>query len=238
VAEAASAGRLGPLEELLGHQFGALALLEQALTHRSAYRSHGAVPAGYERLEFLGDRVLGLIVAEFLILHYPEEQEGELTRRHTALVRRDALVRVARQIGLGAHLRLSRGETAAGGRESPTLLADALEAVIAAIFLDGGIEAARRFITRYWEPLREADRHPPRDAKTALQEWAQGAHLPLPAYSTVAAEGPSHEPLFTVSVSVEGEKPATAQGRSKRAAEQLAAAALLTRLAAREAKRG
>ncbi len=237
-AEAARAGRLAPLEEHLGHHFAEPALLDQALTHRSALRARGPVPEGYERLEFLGDRVLGLVVAELLIRRYPREQEGELTRRHTALVRRDALVRVARLIGLGEYLRLSKGEAGSGARESPTLLADALEAVIAALYLDGGIETARGFIMQFWDPLMAEDQHPPRDAKTALQEWAQGARLPLPNYETVASEGPSHEPLFTVSVSVAGEPAATAQGRSKRAAEQLAAAALLERLSAKEKRHG
>jgi ribonuclease III len=237
-AEGARAGGLEPREEALGHRFAIPALLDQALTHRSAYSSRGPVPEGYERLEFLGDRVLGLVVAELLVERYPREQEGELTRRHTSLVRRDALVRVARQIGIGEHLRLSKGEADSGARQSPSLLADALEAVIAAIHLDGGIEAARGFISRYWDPLMAADRHPPRDAKTALQEWAQGLGLPLPAYETVATEGSSHQPLFTVSVAVEGKPAATAQGRSKRAAEQLAAAALLAALRAKETKRG
>jgi len=225
------AGGRERLESALGHRFTASSLLDQALTHRSAFTARGPVPEGYERLEFLGDRVLGLVVAELLLERYPREQEGELTRRHTALVRRDALVRVARLIGLGEHLRLSKGEAEAGGRDNPGVLADALEAVLAALYLDGGLVAARRFIERYWDPLMAEDREPPRDAKTALQEWAQGAGLPLPVYDTVAIEGPSHEPSFTIAVTVEGGAPAIAKGRSKRAAEQLAAEALLARLA-------
>ncbi|HEY6334854.1 MAG TPA: putative dsRNA-binding protein, partial [Alphaproteobacteria bacterium] len=140
------------------------------------------------------------------------------------------LVRVAREIDLGASLKLSKGESDAGSRESPTLLADACEAVIAALYLDGGLAVARPFIERYWNPLVEEAETPPRDAKTALQEWAQGRKLPLPNYKTVAIEGPSHEPHFTVAVSVEGKAPAEARGRSKRAAEQAAAELLLAHL--------
>ncbi|MFI4987122.1 MAG: ribonuclease III [Alphaproteobacteria bacterium] len=221
------AAKLKALEEALGHKFKRLELLDQALTHRSAVKGRGKVPEGYERLEFLGDRVLGLLVAEFLVHRFPREQEGELTRRHTALVRRDSLVRVARSISLGEHLKLSKGEAEAGSRKSPTLLADACEAVIAALFLDGGLDVARPFLERYWTPLIEEDATPPRDAKTALQEWAQGQKLPLPDYKTVTVEGPSHEPMFTIAVTVEGLPPAEARGRSKRAAEQAAAAQLL-----------
>jgi ribonuclease-3 len=224
--------RIKLLEEALGHRFRRLELLEQALTHRSAVRAHGKVPDGYERLEFLGDRVLGLVVAELLVHRFAREQEGELTRRHTALVRRDSLVRVARVIKLGEHLKLSKGEAEAGSRQSPTLLADACEAVIAALYLDGGLEVVRPFIERYWIPLLEEDAIPPRDPKTALQEWAQGQKLPLPAYKTISVEGPSHEPLFTIAVLVEGLPPVEARGRSKRAAEQAAAEALLARVRA------
>lgn len=230
------ATKLKALEEALGHPFKRPALLEQALTHRSAVRARGKVADAYERLEFLGDRVLGLLVAELLVHRFPREQEGELTRRHTALVRRDALVRVARQIGLGNHLKLSRGEAEAGGREIPTLLADACEAVIAALYLDGGLESARPFIERYWNPLIEEAETPPSDAKTSLQEWAQGQRLPLPVYRIVGTEGPSHEPLFTVAVSVEGLPAVEARGRSKRAAEQAAAELMLARV--RDAARG
>lgn len=222
--------KLKALEEALGHKFHRPELLDQALTHRSAVHSRGKVPDGYERLEFLGDRVLGLLVADLLVHRFVREQEGELTRRHTALVRRDSLVRIACNINLGEHLKLSKGEAEAGSRASPTLLADVCEAVIAALYLDGGIEAVRPFIERYWTPLLEEDAIPPRDAKTALQEWAQGQKLPLPVYRVVSIEGPSHQPMFTVEVSVRGLPPAEARGRSKRAAEQVAAQALLARV--------
>lgn len=224
--------KLKTLEGALGHKFNRPELLDQALTHRSAVRTRGKTHDGYERLEFLGDRVLGLLVADLLVHRFAREQEGELTRRHTALVRRDSLVRVARSLNLGEHLKLSKGEAEAGSRASPTLLADACEAVIAALYLDGGIEAARPFIERYWIPLLEEDAIPPRDAKTTLQEWAQGQKLPLPAYRVVSIEGPSHQPVFTVEVSVKGLPPIEARGRSKRAAEQLAAQALFAQVKA------
>jgi ribonuclease III len=229
---------LKALEEALGHRFKRGELLEQALTHRSAVRARGPASDAYERLEFLGDRVLGLLVAELLMQRFAHEQEGELTRRHTALVRRDSLVRVAREIELGTHLKLSKGEAQAGSRASPALLADACEAVIAALYLDGGIDAARPFIERYWIPLLEADAIPPRDAKTAIQEWAQGQKLPLPAYRVVASEGPSHKPMFTIEITVKGLPPVEAKGRSKRAAEQEAAQELLKRALATDKARG
>ncbi|HLB80514.1 MAG TPA: putative dsRNA-binding protein, partial [Dongiaceae bacterium] len=130
-------------------------------------------------------------------------------------------------VGLGDHLVLSRGEAEGGGRDNPSLLADACEAVIGALYLDGGLAPAARFIGRYWRPLMEAEARPPQDAKTALQEWAQGLGLPLPVYDTVAREGPPHAPLFAVELRVEGQPPVVGRGRSKRAAERAAAAALL-----------
>jgi ribonuclease-3 len=205
----------------LGHEFSRPDLLEQALTHPSA-----AAKSTYERLEFLGDRVLGLVVAEMVYRTYPDEAEGSLARRYTALVRKEALARVAESIDLGAHLRVSRGEAEQGGRGSHTLLADACEAVIAALFLDGGFEAARRFVERWWQPLLAEQAEPPQDAKTALQEWAQGQGLPLPAYRLVASEGPPHDPIFEMEVSLPGHPAAQGRGRSRRAAESAAAGIL------------
>ena len=187
---------------------------------------------GYERLEFLGDRVLGLVVADLLWRRFEGEPEGHLTRRHTHLVRRESLARVAEAIGLGRHLILSRAEAAAGAAGNPGILADACEALIAAIYLDGGFEAASSFVRRFWEPLIEEMEEPPRDPKTALQEWAQARGLALPAYELVATSGPDHAPRFTVAASVAGGERATATASSKRSAEALAAAMLLDRLAA------
>jgi ribonuclease-3 len=227
---------LDNLADILGHRFGQISFLREALYHPSATPAEGrwiATPAegrwihGYERLEFLGDRVLGLVMADMLLHAFPDEDEGELSRRFVSLVRREALVRVAEEIGLGAYLTLSPGEEEAGGRGSAAVLADSCEAVIAALYLDGGLDAARRFIHRHWTPLMNENATPPQDAKTALQEWAQGRGRPLPAYETVAEEGPAHEPKFTVEVRVRGLDPARGTGPSKRIAEQAAAAALL-----------
>ncbi len=209
------------LGAVLGHEFSRPDLLEQALTHPSA-----TAKSTYERLEFLGDRVLGLVVAEMVYRAYPDEAEGSLARRYTALVRKEALARVAESIDLGAYLRVSRGEADQGGRSSHTLLADACEAVIAALFLDGGFAAARRFVERWWQPLLAEQAEPPQDAKTALQEWAQGQGLPLPVYRLVASEGPPHDPIFEMEVSLPGHPPAQGRGRSRRAAESAAAGML------------
>jgi len=223
------------LSETLGHRFARPALLTEALTHASAVsrqRGRGVSGQGYERLEFLGDRVLGLVVAELLWRRFPDEAEGALTRRHTQLVRREALAQVARSIDLGRHLILSPGEDVARTREVAGVLGDACEAVIAALYLDGGLVAAERFIHRYWARLVEADATPPRDPKTALQEWAQARGYALPRYDTLNIEGPAHERRFTVSVTVAALAPEAAAGTSKRAAEVAAAAALLARIAA------
>ncbi len=225
-----AAGDLVVLQDALDHRFANVDLLIEALTHPSAVRRRGISRRGYERLEFLGDRVLGLVVAEMLWRRFPAEAEGELTRRHTHLVRRDALAEVARAVGLGSRLIVSPGEDAAGLRENSSVLADVCEAVIAALYLDGGLPTAKQFVERRWEARLAALSEPPRDPKTTLQEWVQARGLPLPAYRTVATEGPSHRRRFTVTVNVEGLDPATASGPSKRAAETAAAAAALAAL--------
>jgi ribonuclease III len=229
------------LADTFGHRFAHPDLLREALTHPSASapgagRSSRARPArqrGYERLEFLGDRVLGLVVADLLYSTFPHEDEGALAKRLAALARKDTLASVATVADLGAHLVLSKAESQAGGRQNPTLLADACEAAIGALYLDGGLAAAAGFIRKYWQPLMAAEAQPPQDAKTALQEWAQGAALPLPVYRTVRTEGPPHDPLFAVEVQVQGQPAVTATGRTKRTAEQAAATQLLETLRAR-----
>jgi ribonuclease III len=229
----------------IGHEFARPELLSEALTHPSAIvpergRGRRVKPArrGYDRLEFLGDRVLGLVVADLLWRRFEGEAEGMLTRRHTQLVRRETLSRVAEAIGLGPHLVLSRAEAAAGAAANPAILADACEAVIAAIYLDGGFDAAEAFVRRLWEPLIAAMVEPPRDPKTALQEWAQARGLGLPHYRLVATSGPDHAPLFTVAASIAGGDPETATASTKRIAETKAAAALLIRLAGEVRKTG
>jgi ribonuclease-3 len=224
------AADLARLAEALGHSFTKPDLLTEALTHPSiAGRGTGARQC-YERLEFLGDRVLGLVIAELLVRRFPREAEGALARRLAGLVRREACARVAEAIGLAPHLSMSRGEEEAGGRANVTTLADACEAVIGALYSDGGLEAAAAFIHRHWEPLVAEALTPPKDAKTALQEWAQGLGKPLPIYHTVAMKGPPHDPIFEVSVAVAGIEPVTAEGASKRTAEQAAAAAMLSKV--------
>ena len=220
---------LDSLSRILDHRFTHIEVLRRAVTHASAEpRAWNA----YERLEFLGDRVLALIVAEQLLDRFPHEREGAIAKRHVNLVRREALAQVARTIDLGRFLILSRGEDDAGSRNSDTILSDAMEAVIGALYLDGGLEAARRFILTEWNRLLELDLRPPQDPKTTLQEWAQGRKLPLPRYVMVEQSGPAHAPEFTVQVLVEGEEPTTGIGRSKRLAEQAAAAELIKRVGA------
>ncbi len=216
---------LSGLAEALGHRFTDPSLLRFAVTH-SSVAGRGAL--ANERLEFLGDRVLGVVIADLLYRRFPAEDEGHLARRFAVLVSRETLAQVAGQIGLAPYLSLARGEEDSGGRANPAILADACEAVIAALYLDGGLEAARRFIEGAWTELIEQER-PPQDPKTALQEWAQGAGRKLPSYVVIGSEGPPHDPLFTVEVRVEGLPPTTATGRSKRAAEQAAAAEALRR---------
>jgi len=217
------------LEQALGHRFADPGLLEEALTH-SSVASAGDRRRTNERLEFLGDRVLGLVVADMLFDRFPDEDEGALARRHAALVRRESLARVAESIGLAESIRLSRGEEDAGGRKNPGLLADACEAVIAALYLDGRIDVAATFIRDQWDAMVAEDVRPPKDAKTELQEWAQARGLALPRYREVGREGPAHAPMFSIEVSLADRTPASASGPSKRAAEQAAAEAMLEEL--------
>lgn len=218
--------------DALDHRFSDPGLLARALTHRSHVKGRRSGVESNERLEFVGDRVLGLLIAEWLIERFPEEREGGLGRRLARLVDRDTLAAVARAIGLGAALLIPPSEEAAGVRERDSVLADACEALIGALYLDGGLTAARRFVRRHWAGLVERMAEAPRDPKTALQEWAQARGLPLPSYRTVATEGPSHRPRFTVAVSL-GDSAAEAQGTTKREAEKRAAALLLARLEGR-----
>ncbi|HVJ35807.1 MAG TPA: ribonuclease III [Terriglobia bacterium] len=228
---------LTALAAAIGHQFADIGLLRTAITHPSALtRNSGrrgprqTGDADNQRLEFLGDRILGLVVAEMLFRNFPHENEGALAKRLAALVRQDGLSRVAKSIDLGKYLIMSRGEIESGGRDNPASQADACEAVIGAIYLDAGLEPARHFIMRMWSPMMNRDAKPPQDSKTALQEWAQAGGLPLPSYDVLESSGPPHDPVFTVSVTVEGHPPTSASGRSKRTAEQAAAAAFMARL--------
>jgi ribonuclease-3 len=217
----------------LGHRFARPDLLAEALTHRSAAGARGR--GSNERLEFIGDRVLGLVIAEWLIEKFPAEPEGSLGPRLAALVSKAALAGIAEAQGLGAHLNISRGEARRGVSGQPTVLADALEAVIGALYLDAGLGEVRAFIRRIMAAALEQQARPPKDSKTALQEWALKRALELPAYVTEAETGPNHAPCFTVRVTVRvaaGDAVARGEAGTKRAAEQAAAAALLALLAA------
>ena len=215
-------------EASLGHEFARAELLCEALTHRSA--AHGRNGAGSnERLEFIGDRVLGLLIAEWLAERFPHEREGELGRRLAHLVSQPVLAAIAAEVALPASLAVSPGEARAGVKRRATVLADALEAALGALYLDGGMAAARRFVRRAWEPVMAGQVEPPKDAKTALQEWAQQRGMPLPHYALASREGPPHAPLFVVEVAVDGCR-GTGTAGSKRAAEQAAAVDLLRQL--------
>ena len=211
----------------IGHAFARPELLLRALTHASI-----ATPTrpDNQRLEFLGDRVLGLVMAEALLAADRGASEGQLAPRYNAMVRKEACADVAREIDLGEVLKLGRSEMMSGGRRKDALLADAMEAVIAAVYLDAGFDAARALILRLWGSRIGAVDADARDAKTALQEWAQARALPPPAYSLAGRDGPDHEPLFTVEAKLATGEAARATAGSKRQAEQAAAKALLARM--------
>lgn len=216
---------LEALEQRIGYSFKNRTWLEQAMTHPSL-----AGRISNQRLEFLGDSVLGIIVAKLLFEMYAQEAEGDLARRQAGLVRSSTLADVARDIALGDALLLASSEEVAGGRDNPTNLEDALEALIGAMYLDGGLEAAEAFVLPRWKLLAKSIKQPPKDAKTALQEWAQGRGLAVPEYVIIATDGPAHAPNFTIQVSVQGYAPETAEAKNKRAAEQLAAEKLLEKV--------
>ena len=221
-----STDALGALQTSLGHHFKDQSLLRRALTHASA-----STEASNERLEFLGDRVLGLVIAQKLHALYPADPEGTLALKLNALVRSEACAQAAEKAGLAEHLILANSESASGGRKKMAILAGACEAVIAALYLDGGFEVARAFIERNWEDQFTGLDRDMRDAKTALQEWAQGKKGgTTPVYKLAKREGPDHAPRFWVEVSVTGQEPVTGEGSSKREAEQAAAQAMLAKL--------
>ena len=211
-----------------GYTFKDRTLLEKAVIHASA-REKKRQSEDNERLEFLGDRVLGLSIAQLLYAEFPMAPEGELARRFNRLVRKETCALVSRNMDLGNHLILSQSEKMAGGTRNINILGDACEAVLGAVFIDGGFAPAKDLILRFWRPLLLNADEIPVDPKTALQEWAQGNHLKLPRYVEVSRSGPDHEPVFVMQVVVERIAPQTGQGNSKRLAEREAAAALLIR---------
>jgi len=216
----------GALERKTGYHFLDPALLETALTHSSSQSNH----SNNERLEFLGDRVLGLAVADLLFLHFSEEEEGGLAKRHTQLVQQAALVNVAQELDLASHLKLSPGEMKSGGHKKEKILADAMEAFIGAVFLDGGFKAAYDFVEKFWSDMLKSHESPPEDAKSKLQEWAQAQSLPLPEYRLLGKSGTEHAPLFEMEVFVLGIGKASATATSKRAAEKAAALEMLEKI--------
>ncbi len=213
------------IETLLGHTFARPELLREAMTHRSALQGRARGHVSNERLEFIGDRVLGLVMAEWLAERFPREQEGELGRRLAFLVSQPVLAGVAEQIGLGAALSVAPGEARAGVKRRATVLADALEAALGALYLDGGLGHARDFVRRAWDGAMTKQADPPKDAKTALQEWAQKRGT-MPVYAVTDRSGPPHAPVFTVTVTV-GDVSGLGTAGNKQAAEQAAAEALL-----------
>jgi ribonuclease-3 len=225
-------------ETLLGHRFTRPALLDEALTHRSAIYGRAGRRKGErrgvgsnERLEFVGDRVLGLLVAEWLVERFPDEQEGELGLRLAHLVSRATIAVIAERVGLAAVLAVAPGEARAGVASQTTVLADAIEALLGALYLDAGLDPARRFIRTAWSDDLERHHLPPKDPKMQLQEWLMGRGHPLPEYREVSREGPSHAPHFRIHAEALGQA-GEGEGASKRLAERAAAAALLAKLGA------
>jgi ribonuclease-3 len=214
------------LEERLGYAFRDEKRLQRALTHASARGGRGA---DYQRLEVLGDRVLGLVIAEMLFQEYDVANEGELSLRLNALVNAETLADIAEEIGLIDLVRAGGDIKTLSGRKRINLRADVMEALIAALYLDGGFAVARDFVLRYWQPRSKEAGAARRDPKTELQEWAHQVAGSAPSYSIQSREGPDHDPVFTICASVAGYAPAEGSGRSKREAEQAAATAMLLR---------
>lgn len=229
----ASPAPIAELAAALGHDFARPRLLVEAVTHPSGHGPRRG-QRGYQRLEWLGDRVLGLAVAELLWRRFPAEAEGHLTNRHSSLVRSETLTRMAKDLDLARYLILAPREALAGIATKPAILADACEAVIAAVYLDGGFAAAFEVVQRLWQPLIEEMTTPPASAKARLQEWTQARALGLPEYGLVDKSGPDHALRFTMEARIGGWMPATATASSKQQAEEEAAARLLETLAESE----
>lgn len=222
------ATRLDALEKRIAYSFNDRSFLERALTHGS-YGDGRRKVRSYERLEFLGDRVLGLITARRLFEVFEGMDEGGLAHRLNALVNKEACAKVARMCQLGEALKMSSGEERLGGRDKTSILGDATEALLGAIYMDGGLAAAEQFYDRYWGDEIEALTSQPKDPKSRLQEWTAANGWGSPTYALTERSGPDHRPVFTVSVEVEGLDPASGEGATKQAAQRAAAEALLER---------
>lgn len=218
-------GQYAELYKIIGYRFKNVDLLREALTHPSLEGK-----SNYQRLEFVGDRVLGLAIAAWMYELYPSSDEGGLASRHTNLVRREACVNVAEKINLGKFIHMAKSSEDTGGRKRETIIADACESIIGAIYMDSGYIVAEKFIRKFWNDLANNVKIADRDAKTKLQEKVQATGNPIPVYTTIDRSGPDHEPIFTISVKVVGEGEEIAKGGSKREAEQLAAGQMLDRI--------
>jgi ribonuclease-3 len=228
-ASAAAPSSLKLAEERLGHVFKDAALLDSALTHVSSLKPNSHRAESYQRLEFLGDHVLGLVVSDLLYRTFPNADEGELSKRLADLVRKETCADIARSIGLGDVIKVGGGNAATGEKLRRAVLGDVCEAVIGAVYLDGGHGAAADLVRRLWSGRLSKPMRALRDAKTVLQEWAQGRGLPAPSYREVERSGPHHSPQFRVAVELPGMEAAEGVGGSKRAAEKAAASAMLER---------
>jgi ribonuclease-3 len=215
-----SAGTVKQLEKQLNHTFKDKELLRHALTHSSTGEDQN-----YERLEFLGDRVLGLVIAQALYERFPDEAEGDLAKRLAALVQGELLAEIASQIELGQFIILSEAEAQAGGAQNENILSDVFEALIGALYIDGGLKKCEALINGLWEGRFTEMKTPPQHPKTRLQEWAQGKGLPLPSYKVIGQSGPDHAPVFEIQLTVKGYEPVSAEGYSRQEAEKQAAKA-------------
>ncbi|MEE9314906.1 MAG: ribonuclease III [Rhizobiaceae bacterium] len=223
-----SAQKIAELEERIGHSFKTHERLVRALTHSSATKKAGDI-SHYERLEFLGDRVLGLCVAELLFFEFPQAREGELSVRLNALVSGNTCAEIADEIGVHVFIHAGADVKHIASKRMRSVRADVVESLIAAIYLDGGLESAKKFVSKYWQSRIHEAGAGIRDSKTALQEWAHIEASSTPLYNIASRAGPDHDPIFTVEVVIEGAKGATGSGRSKRSAEQDAAQTILLR---------
>ena len=228
-AAKASKAATSATEERIGHKFADAGLLVTAMTHVSALKPSRKRGESYQRLEFLGDHVLGLIVSDMLYRSFPNADEGELSKRLAELVRKESCADVAKSLGLADDVKLGAVGAGAGARLRKSVLGDICEAVIGAVFLDGGYAAAQQFVETNWTERMKKPRQPLRDPKTVLQEWAQGKGLPTPVYREVERTGPHHDPQFRVAVDLPGLAPAEGVGGSKRAAEKVAASVMIER---------
>lgn len=223
--------RIEKLQEVIGYQFKNSDLLERSLCHRSfSYRPSN------ERLEFLGDRVLGLVITEYLYINFQDENEGQLSKKMNFWVCKKACARAARKIDLGSYITMSSHEDEGGGRNNSAILGDACEALLAAIYLDGGLDPVRKLILYLWEEIL-GDEDIIVDPKSELQEWAQGKGYGLPEYALLEKQGPDHAPNFTVKVTIKGHGKATAEGKSHKRAQNAAALKFLNKIKKNQASK-